>query len=311
MNSIPGGGVVGEICLRSRSVASSGRRGKSNNLAGQMDNQSAWALAACVRILRPVIRLALAMGVKHKPLDDLLRTLLLDEARSSWRAKGIDANISQLSVTTGLNRKAVTAHVRAPADALPRTEASAAAKTLTLWLQLVDEDPSLRRLPISSDEGGSSFEAVARRASRGNVHHRTILQELERLDFAREADGQVELQADSFVPAQDRETMLGFLSDNVRDHLLTGVSNTLNLQPPMLERAIYAKGLSAEDCERIQRLVRDRWHKLQIELTRELTRAVDAADGAGPGRIRIGVFTYLEKSDTVESDRSPDKGAAE
>src|ERR1700741_2556114 len=77
-----------------------------------MDNRLAWAQAACARVMRPVIRLALAMGLKHSHVDELLRDLLLDEAQRLWRAQGVkEPNISQLSITTGLNRKAVTAKV--------------------------------------------------------------------------------------------------------------------------------------------------------------------------------------------------------
>jgi hypothetical protein len=303
--SIPAGAAnPARTLVRARLPAASHapRRRDIDVLIGQMDNQPAWALAACARILRPLVRLALAMGVKHAPLEALLRDLLIEEARRSWEAKGVTANISQLSVTTGLSRKAVTARVRTVADGdLPRTEMSAAAKTLTLWLQLADEQPALRRLPIHAEADQPSFESVARQASRGNVHHRTILQELVRLNVAIEHESEVEISNGGFVPTADRETMLAFLSDNVRDHLLTAVSNTLSERPPMLERALYAKGLSAEDCERIHQLVRDRWDSLQVELTRELTRAVDAADGNGPGRIRIGVFTFLEPDDASGS----------
>ena len=69
-----------------------------------------WVLQACARVLRPVVRLALAFGLKHAHFETVLRELLIDEARRLWRAKGAEPNISQLSVTTGLNRKVVTAN---------------------------------------------------------------------------------------------------------------------------------------------------------------------------------------------------------
>lgn len=59
-----------------------------------MEHQLDWALAACARILRPVVRLALAMGVKHPHLEVLLRDLLLEEAKRSWRQQGWQSPIS-------------------------------------------------------------------------------------------------------------------------------------------------------------------------------------------------------------------------
>lgn len=255
-----------------------------------------WALAACARILRPVVRLALAMGVKHPHLEKLLRDLLIEEAQRSWRSQGVPVpNLSQLSVTTGLNRKAVTAKVRATADPLPHTELSAAAKTFTLWLQMLTQDDSFRRLPITTAGNAvPSFETVARMSSRGNVHHRTILDELVRLNMVSEGEGVVELTSDGFVPVEDLQSMLAFLGDNGRDHLLAAVSNTLGEEPRMLERAVYARGLTLRECEQIQHMVRERWAVLHHELAQEMTRAVDHAPAGARGRIRVGIYTYYE-----------------
>lgn len=271
-----------------------------------MEDRLAWVLAACARVLRPMVRLALAMGLKHADLEELLRDLLLDEARRAWAAKGVEPNVSQLSVTTGLNRKAVAAKVREAVDALPHTETSAAAKTVTLWLQMLADDPACRSLPVATaDAAAPSFEAVARQASRGNVHHRTILDELVRLNMASEQDGRVELHATGFVPVEDLRGMLAFLGDNARDHLLAGVSNVLGAQPPMLERSVFATGLSLEDCEKIQHLVRQRWSTLHHELTHEMTRAVESARGAAAGRMRVGIYTYYEDSSLIQDPAAP------
>ncbi|MGJ7490242.1 DUF6502 family protein [Variovorax sp. ZT4R33] len=264
-----------------------------------MTQQRTLTLAACGRILRPIVRLALAMGVKHAELQGLLVDLLLDEAGRSWHARGIRPNISQLSVTTGLNRKAVTARVRAPSDVLPATESSPAARTLTLWLQMVADDPALRRLPVTVEGKTPSFESMAWLASRGNLHHRAILDELVRLGMATEHDGQAELRAEGFVPANDLRGMLAYLADNGRDHLQSAVANVLREGSPMLERAVYADGLSLEDCEAIHQLVRRRWGHLHHELAHEMRQAVDRGGDAATGRIRVGIYTYFE-------DASPD-----
>lgn len=269
-----------------------------------MESRLDWVLAACGRVMRPVVRLALGMGLKYPHLEELMRDLFIDEARRLSTADGSRTlNVSQLSASTGLNRKVITAKVRGTIDTLPNTEVSAAAKTFTLWLQIFAEDAACRRLPIVAEDSDDarSFEKLARLGSRGNLHHRAILDELVRLDMVREEDGWVEIQADAFVPAKDLQAMLAFLADNSRDHLLAAVSNVQGGRPPMLERAVYARGMKIEDCEKIDLLVRKRWNVLHHELTREMTRAVDAATSSGEGagkdataRIRVGIYTYFE-----------------
>ena len=257
-------------------------------------NQLALALAACMRVMRPVVRLAMSLGLKQPHLQELLNDLLLEEAQSSWRAKGVDPNLSQLSITTGINRKAVTSRVRAPRDALAPTELSAAAKTFTMWLEMVTDNENLRTLPLVAEGKMPSFESVAWLGSRGNVHHRAILDELVRLGMVAEHDNRVELKADGFIPSNDLSGMLAFFADNARAHLDASVSNILAQRPPMLERSVFAQGLTLEACEQVHQLVRARWGTLHHELAHEMRTAIDTADEGATGRIRVGIYTYFE-----------------
>lgn len=266
-----------------------------------MHDQLTWAQAACGRALRPLVRLALGMGLKHPHLEELLRQLLLNEAARLWRANGVaNPNISQLAVTTGLNRKEVTARVRSPADPLPHSEMSASAKTLTLWLQKLGEQPELRRLAIASDGSGCAFEDLARQASRGDVHHRAVLDELTRLGLCSEVEDHVELVADGFVPSGDLQSTLSFLGDNLRDHAAAAVSNTLGERPLMLERTVFAGGITEADCDALHQLARQRWLELHRELVDAMTKAVDRSQGAGPKRIRVGIYVYHGETDEGE-----------
>jgi hypothetical protein len=90
--------------------------------------------------------------------------------------------------------------------------------------------------------------------------------------------------------------MLAFLGDNARDHLLAGVANTLGAELPLLERSVFATGIPLEDCERIHRLVRERWAVLHNELAHEMTRAFEASGKDAKGRIRVGIYTYFDDS---------------
>ncbi|HYD75358.1 DUF6502 family protein [Ramlibacter sp.] len=259
-----------------------------------MQDRISWAQSACARVMRPLVRLALGMGLKHPHLESMLRDLLLDEATRLWQQQGVAApNISQLAVTTGLNRKDVTARVRRPADPLPHTELSAAAKTFTRWLQLASRDPALLRLPIAGGDEGLSFEEVAREASRGDVHHRAVLDELMRLGMVAKADANhVELTAEGFVPTADLQTTLAFLGDNLRDHAAAAVSNALGEAPLLLERAVFAEGLGEADCDAVHQWMRERWAALHRDLVSQLSEALTRSGAQGSRRLRVGVYVY-------------------
>lgn len=260
-----------------------------------IDDRLSLVRAACARAIRPVVRLALGLGLKFPHLNDLLRELLLEEARRSLLGQGIRPNVSHLAVATGLNRKQVTARLRDTSDPLPMTEQSSAARTFTLWLQLAREQPARLRLPVAAaDTRGPSFEALARQASRSDVHHRAVLNELSRLGLCREVDDQVELLADAFVASGDLQTTLAFLGDNLRDHASAAVANTLGGKPLFLERAVFADGLTQADCEATQQQVRQRWTALHHELVDTLGRCAETGAGAGAHRLRVGIYVYAE-----------------
>lgn len=265
-----------------------------NCVRPSMQDRLSWAQSACARVMRPLVRLALGMGLKHPHLEALLRELLLDEATRLWQQQGVAApNISQLAVTTGLNRKEVTARVRRPADPLPHTELSAAAKTFTRWLQLAGRDPALQRLPITGSDQGLTFEEVAREASRGDVHHRSVLDELMRLGMvAKVGTSHVELTAESFVPTADLQTTLAFLGDNLRDHATAAVSNAMGEARLLLERAVFAEGLNEVDCEAVHLWMRQRWATLHSDLVSQLSEAITRSGAQGSQRLRVGVYFY-------------------
>ncbi|HMS04832.1 MAG TPA: DUF6502 family protein [Burkholderiaceae bacterium] len=263
-----------------------------------MNKRLALVLQACGRIARPLVRLALTYGVKYPHLEEMLREVLVDEAARAWRERGIaKPNVSQISISSGLNRKEVTARLRHSKETLPHTEMSAAAKTFTLWQHLVVKAPSLMVLPVSLGSAAHpdlSFESLARQATRGNVHFRTVLNEMIALELVSESEGHVSMQADGFVPSKDFQSMLAFMGDNVRDHLLAAGSNVLGRETPHLERSVFAAGLTREQAEATEAWLRVRWEQVHHELVDLLTEAVRAADQEGPYRYRAGVYSYFE-----------------
>jgi hypothetical protein len=269
-----------------------------------MHERLQWMQAAWARVLRPMVRLALAHGLKHAQMESVLRNLLLDEARRQLVQQGIGRpNISQLSTLTGLNRKEITARVRASGDDPGPPVLSPATLVFTRWLQMATDEPALRRLPIKAQDGKPAFESLARESTRGNVHHRSVLDDLIRLGMVAEVGDQVELTAEGFIPANDLQGMLEFVAQNGRDHLQAAVNNTLGDGPRMLERAVFADGLSAEECERVQLLTREAWAEMHHRLVDELHRGVAQSGPDASHRIKIGIYVLHE--DTRDTSTPP------
>lgn len=259
-----------------------------------MHKQVSWTSSAFARVLRPLVRLGLRMGLKYKQMDLVLRTVLLEEAQALVQAaQPAKSNVSQLSIATGINRKDVSARLAQMTEPPASPPLPPAAQVFTAWMELAAADPALVRLPLSASAGALSFEALAARASRGNVHHRTLLDDLLRLGMVQESNGFAELQQAQFVPSQDLQYMLGFLADHTADHLAAAVNNVLDAGPKMLEQAVYADGLSEQECDRLHRLARQRWQTLHKELVKEMTLAVQKSEG-GNQRIKVGIYALTE-----------------
>ena len=255
---------------------------------------------ALARLLAPVARLAVARGLPFAATQDLLKSAFVEAASAAHPGLAPHRKVSRIATTTGINRREVT---RLTAPALrsgtfvpPRSLASELClhwRTHAEWLDAQGRPRVLPRLGPAP-----SFESLAQAITR-DVHPRSLLDELCRLGLARldEADDTVALQGDAFVPHGDRVRMLGFLGDNVGDHLRAAVDNVLaGGRPPHLEQALFAEGLSAASLEALRPLLREQWAHLRQQVVPALEARIDADAGSSAplARIRLGLYAFQE-----------------
>ena len=278
---------------------------------------------ALAQLLEPVARLAVARGLPYAEAQELLKQAFVDAASAAHPGLAPHRKVSRIATTTGINRREVTRLI-APAlrgaaapPASSRSRArSVASEVCAHWRTHADWHDAEDRPRVLPRLGAApSFEALAQEITR-DVHPRSLLDELCRLGLARhdEADDTVVLLGDAFVPSGDRVRMLGFLGENVGDHLRAAVDNVLAQgRPPHLEQALFADGLSLASLEALRPLLREQWAHLRQAVVPELEARIEADARAaasaatsattsattsvttGPrARVRLGLYAYQE-----------------
>ena len=118
-----------------------------------------------------------------------------------------------------------------------------------------------------------------------------------------ESSDHVSLQRQTFVATGDLSRQLGFLGDNVGDHLRAAVENVLGGEDRLhFEQALFADGLTAASIESVRPQVHAQWQALLAALVPALEArvAADATQQPAPqGRLRVGLYTYHEGAAAV------------
>ena len=266
--------------------------------ASHVDPRQQALLEALSAVLRPLARLAVAQGLPFAAVEELLKRGFVQAAREAQPDPTAQRMVSRISTATGINRREVTRLCESePSEAArPRSLAAEVFAHWTTAREYRDRHGAPRVLPRQGKV--PSFEALAQRVTR-DVHPRSLLDELLRLGLAAH-DAQrdtVTLQRNAFVPRGDAMRMLGFLGDNVGDHLGAAVHNVITEGQPHFEQAVFADELSDESLQQVRALVRSQWQALIDAMVPKLEQMIAddlAHDRVRDQRVRIGLYAYNE-----------------
>ncbi len=259
---------------------------------------------ALAGLVAQVARLAVARGLPAAPVEEMLRAAFVEAAAAAHPGLPEHRKVSRIATTTGLNRREVTRLVQQRAATAPRkVHTSPAGQVFAHWRNQPEwrgPDGAPRVLPRLG--AGASFETLAQQITR-DVHPRSLLDELVRLGLVRwdEHTDTVAVASSTFVARGDAVRQLGFLGDNVGDHLRAAVDNVIagaaGETAPHFEQAAFAWGLSAESLALLQPAIRAQWQALVqtlVPLLRERVQADAATDPTPGGRIRIGLYALQQ-----------------
>ncbi|NDY91558.1 DUF6502 family protein [Ideonella livida] len=278
--------------------------------AGSPEQQA--LLQAVQAVLAPLARLAVARGLHFGTVEEQLKVAFVAAAREAALRAHPQALphrlVSRLATATGISRREVTRLVQADLQAAePRR--SPPVQVFARWTtDPVYLDGQGQPRPLQRQGPAPSFESLAASITR-DVHPRSLLDGLVGLRLAELDEGrdEVRLLRTAFVPREDQVRMLGFLGSNVGAHLAAAVENVEGRQPPHLEQAIKADGLSAASVADMHALIQAQWRLLARALVPELQRRIDQDD---PGadtlhRLRVGLYMYADQAPALAAPQPP------
>ncbi len=260
------------------------------------------------RLFASVAQLAVARGLPFASVDGMLKQAFVDAASAAHPALAPHRRVSRIATATGINRREVT-RLTQPArarGAVAGRARSLASEVFAHWRTqppYCGEYGEPRRLPRQGP--APSFEALAHEITR-DVHPRSLLEELARLGLAEldAASDTVGLVRDAYVPSGDRVRMLGFLGDNVGDHLQAAVENVLVSDRTHFEQAVFADGLSPESIAALRPLIAAQWQAVLAAMVPQLEARIAADASRGPaaaGRVRVGLYSFQASSPAADA----------
>jgi hypothetical protein len=255
-------------------------------------------LEAVGNLLTPLAQLCVGKGITIQMIEERLREAFVQAARLVHADLPSNRLTSRISATTGLTRREIARLENQPTrEREPRR--SPVTELFMRWLA----DPALRTAagkpqPLPRQGSAPSFEALAQSVTR-DVHPRTLLEELCRLRLAEHdvSTDTVRVLQEAFVPRGDWARMVGYLGDNVGDHLCAATANVLGDGSQELEQAIFADELSVGSLAQARSLMMQQWRNMLSEIAPRLEELIAADRQAGRVQdqsLRIGLFTWSQ-----------------
>ena len=257
-------------------------------------------LDAALAMLEPLAGLLLSRQLRYAQAEDLLKAAFVQASARAFVAQGKLPTVSTLSVATGIRRREIKRLLEIPVEPSAR-KPSAAGQARLRWAtdaHYLDAAGQPRRLPRTAPAGEPSFAALAATVSK-DIHARALLDEMLRIGAVEEDGEFVTLRQREYQPSRNEDEAMRIAGANVGDHLSAVLMNLLSNPPPLLERAIFADGLTQASARHGTELAREAWRGV-LGVLRDKLQTLTELDAAAPDnrwRMRIGLYACYAPED--------------
>jgi hypothetical protein len=265
--------------------------------AGERSGDLHSLLQALDSLFLPLAQLCVGKGVPIQAAEERLRRAFVEAARRSSDGANPQRMTSRISTLTGLTRREV-ARIEALNEPARPTSRSSVSEVFTHWLSLPEYKGANGPMTLPRVGPAPSFETLAQSVTR-DVHARSLLEALMQLKLVawHEESDTVRLSAEAFVPRDQWTQMMGFLGDNVGDHLRAAVTNVMGHGSEHFEQALYADELSVQSLQQARQIISNQWRTLMTEVVPQLEALMKADAMAGRPQdqaLRLGLYSWSQ-----------------
>ncbi len=264
-------------------------------------------IRAVASILEPLIHLLVHHGMGFQAFQELVKSTYIKVAEEEFKLEKKTQTDSRISLLTGVHRRDVK-RLRNSVDDIENSVAQRVglgSQIVSLWVsdpQYLDEYGKPKPLPRHAGvESGESFEGLVSAFSL-DIRPRVLLDDWLHLGVIHlDADGNIHLNIEAFVPNKGMDEKAFFLATNVRDHLAATAHNVMGIHSPFLERSLQYNELSKEAVDELSKMAEElSMASLQAVNRRavELCKR-DSARGNAHYRINFGAYFYHDEDNVV------------
>lgn len=253
--------------------------------------------AVLLATMRPIASMLLKFGVSYRDFEQVCRTAFVEVAMKEHGIAGRPANVSRVSLLTGLTRKAVRlVQEQKLAVALPQPDIrSLPAEVLHVWHtdSRFFVTPGVPRV-LHWDDNEGSFADLVRHCS-STVSAATMRAELLRVGAIAELDGGLlAARRRSFVPSTSAERLIQGLQYGLRPLAMTVAHNVVAEEPKSLrfQRIVWNYCLPKALRGEMDHLITKRLEEISQEIDDLLSEADPSASPDKPSVFGVGLYHF-------------------
>lgn len=264
-------------------------------------------IRAAASILEPLVHLLVNYGMGFQAFQELVKSTYIKVAEENFKLDKKTQTDSRISLLTGVHRKDVK-RLRNSANDVENAVAQRVglgSQIVSIWVsdrRYLDKNGKPKPLPrYAVSEGSDSFEGLVGGFSL-DIRPRVLLDDWLHLGVVHlDADGNIHLNVEAFVPNKGMDEKAFFLATNVRDHLAATAHNVMGMHSPFLERSLQYNELSKASVDELSKMAEElSMASLQAVNRRavELCKRDSGRDNAHY-RINFGAYFYHDEDNVV------------